>query len=153
MNKNGFTLLEMLAVVAMTGILAASAFGGYSKHLTKKDESVATKEIYELAQKLEIHRGNNFSYAGFTPASIVIPTGATGTKVKYTITINDASSGNAAINASTAVGRDYIIRAVSRTNEAHSFFYNSQGKRCKNKTRTRVTISGCGTAAEGAMSW
>lgn len=153
MKNSGFTLLETLVVMAMTGILAASAFGGYSKHLHKKNEAQATKMVYEIAQDLEIHRASNFSYKGFSTASYVLPEGATGSKVKYNISVIDGSANAPAINSTNAIGRDYIIRAVSTTTAAHSFLYTSKGMRCKNKANNLVTNSGCGTAAQGSTSW
>lgn len=153
MKKNGFTLLELLAVIAMTGILAASAFDGYGKHLHKRSESQAITEIYRLAQQLEIHRGNNFSYAGFTTATSVIPLGATGNKIKYNVSINDAGPNTPAITSATGMGRDYIIRAISTSGQAHSFLYTSKGLRCKNKASNRVTVTGCGTVVQGSSSW
>lgn len=158
MKQTGFTLLETLVVLAMTGILAASAYGGYGKHLHKKNEALAQKEIYNLAQKLEIHRGNNFTYAGFTTSSVTIPeatpggSGSTGS-AKYNITVVDAAGNNAALSSEAAVGRDYIIRATSTSTMAHSYLYTSKGMRCKNKASSRVTYATCGTAAQGASNW
>lgn len=153
MKKNGFTLLETLAVVAMSGILASAAYSSYSHHLNKKDEAIATKFMYEAAQKLENHRGNNFTYAGYPDSEIVSPEGATGDDIKYRITIYDASGNNPLISADTAKGRDYVVRAISTSEKRFSLLYTSRGQRCKTKTSSRITFKDCGTVYSGSRDW
>lgn len=153
MKQSGFTLIEILVVIAMVGILSAMAMSGYKTAVLGADESLAQKEIFELANRLEKHQSNNFSYKDFATTTLTSPQGATGSKIKYNLHIVDGSGSNPTLTSTSAIGRSYIIKAVSVNNRSYTLLYNSDGLRCKNKSSARVSYQNCGTTLNGAEDW
>ncbi len=63
MNQ-GFTLIEVMIVVAIIGILAAIAYPSYTEHVSKTRRVDAQGAIMGLANALERYRANNGTYVG-----------------------------------------------------------------------------------------
>ena len=66
MNRNrsrGFTLIEMLVVVAMIGILAAVAVGQYQKSILKSKEAVLKENLFVMRTSIN----NYFADKGHYP--------------------------------------------------------------------------------------
>jgi len=58
----GFTLLEVMIVVAIVAILAAIAYPSYQEYIRNTREAEAKGQIMEYASELEAFRSKNFSY-------------------------------------------------------------------------------------------
>lgn len=89
MNKKvttGFTLIEMMIVVAIIGIISAIAIPSYSEYIKKGKRADAKVELLRMAQLQESYFVQNLSYAATT-----IQLGFTGTvkseQDEYTMTI------------------------------------------------------------------
>ncbi len=65
-RQRGFTLVEMLVVVAMVAILGAVAYPSYLAQITKGRRADAKQALVELAQKLERFYTERGTYAGAT---------------------------------------------------------------------------------------
>lgn len=66
----GFTLIELMIVVAVVAILAAIAYPSYQEHIRKTRRAQAKADLVEYAQLAERYHTVNNSYEGFTlPAS------------------------------------------------------------------------------------
>ncbi len=65
-NKSGFTLIEVLIVVAILGILAAIAIPSYTKYITSSRRADGQVALLEAAQKMERYFTNNNTYVGAT---------------------------------------------------------------------------------------
>lgn len=63
----GFTLVEVMIVVAIVGILAAIAYPSYTDHVCKSKRAEATAALMNAAQAMERFRANNFDYQLPTP--------------------------------------------------------------------------------------
>lgn len=62
-HKNkGFTLIELMIVVAIIGILSAIAIPSYDSHVRKSRRADAQASLVELAQFMERHYTNTGSY-------------------------------------------------------------------------------------------
>ncbi|WP_456375518.1 type IV pilin protein [Thiolapillus sp.] len=59
----GFTLVELMIVVAVVGVLAAIAYPGYIDHVRKARRADAKAALTEVAQKLEALYARNASYS------------------------------------------------------------------------------------------
>ncbi|WP_423162850.1 type IV pilin protein [Stenotrophomonas maltophilia] len=62
----GFTLIELMIVVAVVAILAAIAYPNYSEHVRKSRRAQAKADLVEYAQLAERYHTVNNTYVGFT---------------------------------------------------------------------------------------
>ena len=68
-RRHGFTLVEMLVVVAMVAILGAVAYPSYVAQVSKGRRVDAKQALMELAQKLERYYTERGTYVGATLGS------------------------------------------------------------------------------------
>ena len=66
----GFTLIELMVVVAVIAILAAIAVPNYQESVRKARRAQAKADLVELAQLLERRHTVNNSYAGALPYAV-----------------------------------------------------------------------------------
>lgn len=164
-RSEGFTLIELMVVVVIVAIFAAIAIPSYQEYARRAIAAQAQIEVQKLAEQLERHKSKNFSYKGFnarylypTPPSprldsfddtkqeLILPLESA--HPKYVITIVDAGVGNPLLTATTALGQNWVIKAVSSDTRNFSFLVASNGVRCKNKTVANITYTGCGVGGE-----
>jgi len=72
-NEEGFTLIELMIVIAIIGILAAIAIPQFSAYRTRSFNSAATADIRNAATAQEAYFVDNQSYC----ATVATLTGAT----------------------------------------------------------------------------
>ncbi|GAB1256310.1 type IV pilin protein [Aurantivibrio plasticivorans] len=102
-TNKGFTLIEMMIVVAIIAILASIGFPAYTNHIKKTRRADAQVSLQGLAQAMERHYTTNGTYAGAagttsTPADTGAPrifsatSPANGNTVFYNLTIDSAGA-------------------------------------------------------------
>ncbi len=101
-NKTGFTLIELMIVIAIIGILTAIAVPSYQAHIRSTHKADAQAAMLEISNFLNQRYSDNFSYCngGGAGCSIVsssmpitaIPRGATGSDRKYLINTGGSRS-------------------------------------------------------------
>lgn len=64
-RARGFTLIEVMIVVAIVAILAAIAYPSYAEHVRKGRRGQAKADLLEVTQLLERYRTVNNRYNGF----------------------------------------------------------------------------------------
>jgi type IV pilus assembly protein PilE len=61
-RERGFTLLELMIVVAVVAILAAIAFPSFKEAIHKSHRAEATQTLNDIALRQEKYRSNNATY-------------------------------------------------------------------------------------------
>ena len=127
----GFTLIELMIVVAIVGILAAIAIPSYNGYTTRAKFAEATSALSDLRIKMENYYQDNRNYgttAGACPAGVAMPTtkyfaytcgwGAVGTNQGYTITATGV----------TAQGMSGFVFTLDQSNNRVSTFSATAGQ-------------------------
>jgi type IV pilus assembly protein PilE len=128
-SQNGFTLIELMVVVAIIGILSSIAIPSYNEHVRKGRRADAQQHLMALAQSNQQRFLDTRTYEG--TSSNLIPT-PDGISTYYTLAIN--------INAGPPPG--FSITATPK---------GAQGNdRCGTLT---ITQNATRTASGGANCW
>lgn len=96
-RQSGFTLIEMMIVVAVLGIIMAIAVPAYNDQTRRARRGLAKTQLTGMAQQLERFHTSNATYDGFstatanspatgTPAYTIVPSGLTATTFTLTAT-------------------------------------------------------------------
>jgi prepilin-type N-terminal cleavage/methylation domain-containing protein len=73
MSRNlGFTLIELMIVVAIIAILAAIAYPSYTSYRVKTNRVDVQAQMMNIAQRLQSYKSVNHSYTGATLAGLGI---------------------------------------------------------------------------------
>jgi len=70
MVKSGFTLIELMIVVAIIAILAAIAYPSYQNYKIRTNRVEAQAELMFIAQRMNDYKGVNGSFAGATVSQL-----------------------------------------------------------------------------------
>ena len=102
-KSRGFTLTEILIVVAIMGILAAIAYPSYQDSVRKSRRADARAVLLEAAQFMERRYTENLTagYAGVAlPANLTVsPSGSAAGSQYYDITVTNLAQNTFTLNA------------------------------------------------------
>jgi len=102
--KNGFSLIEVLIVIAIIGGLSAIAIPAYSGHICKMEKNQAKSDLMSFAQALERYYSvNNFTYVGATTAVFSAQSPVDGTQ-KFGLSIASSSKSSFSLLATKTAG-------------------------------------------------
>ncbi|ELW80531.1 TPA: prepilin-type N-terminal cleavage/methylation domain-containing protein [Acinetobacter nosocomialis] len=147
----GFTLIELMIVVVIVAIFAAVAIPSYQAYVLRADASRAQQQMQQIAVQLSRQKSRNFNYIGLSTGAttpVILPVGATGSAIKYRITVRDGDDTTKTLTDPTALGQNWVIRAEASDPNNFTYLFISNGLRCKNKATSNVTYITCGTGAE-----
>ena len=113
-RATGFTLIELMIVVAVVAILATFAYNTYQEQMRKSRRSTAVQVLSDLALREEKWRSYNATYATMA----ALPSAST--------LINTTNSPYYSITASNLTGTTYTLTATPRAGTAQA------GDRCGN---------------------
>lgn len=128
-NHVGFTLIELMIVVAIIGIIAAIAYPSYQRNVENTRRTAAQADLVELAQWMERRFTANFDYREGTGA----PT------LPFTTSPRDGTAVFYNLSFSGTVGRNtYTLQAVPAGAQT--------GERCGTLTLASTGVKGAAEA-------
>lgn len=133
----GFTLIELMIVVAIVAILAALAFPSYQEQIAKSRRAEATGVLLESSQYMRRYYSANDSFTSTLPSSLArSPRDGTASPT-YVVTVNPSTT----LFTITATVQAYSTMADDRCG---NFLLNSTGGRFNAVGGgSATTISGC----------
>ena len=85
--QKGFTLIEVMIVVAIIGILAAIAMPNYTRYVERARATEATSALADMRIRMEQRFQDNRSYAGNDAVLCAAPTGTDTTFFAYNCSV------------------------------------------------------------------
>ena len=119
-NNRGFTLIEVMIVVAVLGILSMIALPSYQKYVQRGHRANAKTVLLEAAQFMERYRSSNFKYVDGSGNAPALPSGlqvspAQGTK-RYDVALSAVDATSFTLTATPSGWADSICGNLTLTN-------------------------------------
>ena len=105
MRSGGYTLIEIMVVVAIVGIVSAIAYPQYQGYLSDTWRAQAVADLKACSMALERYYSNGFTYAGADTNTICNSNSPTTGEVRYTISYESLTATTFTVRASP-VGED-----------------------------------------------
>ncbi len=137
MNKNkGFTLIELMIVVAIIAILAAIAYPSYTQYKIRTNRADVQTEMMGIAQRLQSFYVINHNYTNATLDNGTTSKDYPTSNPVYSITL-------------VPTGQTYTLTAVPKSGTVQvgngSMILDSQGRKC--------WIKGSSCTPSGTSNW
>lgn len=145
--QKGFTLIELMIVVAIIGILASIAIPQYSDHVSRTRAAAAAAEIDSLKVAITVCVADSGSFTGCDLGNNGVPAGVTTTKNIKALTSVVVTASTAIITmvtgatTSAGVDMDYVLQAT--ISNSASMLWVASGTICDPARGLRAGHGGC----------
>lgn len=102
-NRKGFTLIELMIVIAVVAILVALAIPSYTQYIRKANRGEAQQLLMNWANNQEIWRAAHTEYAGSDDIAVPVSD-----DYKYTFAVSDETSTTFTLTATPKSGTDQV---------------------------------------------
>lgn len=144
-KHNGFTLIELMIVIAIVGIITSIAYPSYQGFVKSSSRGSAQADLMALAAAMERHKAANYTYNGAAEAAANTgkpavfhahsPSGEPVANKKYDLTIDSV----------TASGNGYVIIATPASGTAQiddgKLYFYSDGRKAWDKDNSNTLAS------------
>lgn len=145
--QKGFTLIELMIVVAVIAILAAIAYPSYQEYVRRTKRVDMQASLMQIADQIQRYKIANFKIVGATASDFGIaasyPTQGGGL---YTVSLTPVAGVPAVLSS-----QDWILTATPITGSAQEgnghLVLNSRGERCWTKGTDINSGSACTPSA------
>ncbi|OTG67142.1 pilus assembly protein PilE [Acinetobacter silvestris] len=153
MNQKGFTLVELMIVVAIIGVLTAIAYPSYQQYVIKTKRVDMQSAMMQISRNLVNYKMANNNFSGRTVANVfggaVYPTSG---PVLYDLALTDID-GTQPLTATAAKVNTWLLIATptgAQTGDGH-LILNHRGERCWTKGSDKNGGTACVPSA--ATNW
>lgn len=115
MMQGGFTLVELMIVMAIIGIITAAAYPSYVSHVQKAKRSDARVALNDVTQRQERFFLLNRAYASTFTALGYANNAPTSPEGEYSLTLTNVTATTYTVNATAVTGRSQVSDGRCRT--------------------------------------
>lgn len=147
LQQKGFTLIELMIVVAVIGILAAITIPSYQGYVTKTKRGDMMVELQQIASRIESNKINYKRYDRIPLSSVLSGTVATNGSANFPITGTALYTVTLTPNNLTTLSdNDWTVTAVpvsgQRMSDDGSLSIDRQGNKCRVISGTKTCSTG-----------
>lgn len=106
-THRGFTLIELMVALVVSGILAAIAYPAYTSHITRSRRADAVQALTAIVQAEERYRSNRGSYTDVIGAG-GLDINASSIAQHYDVTVGNLSAGS-------GLASGYVVTAQAKS--------------------------------------
>jgi type IV pilus assembly protein PilE len=131
-KHSGFTLIELMIVIAIVGILAAIALPSYNQYIARGHRAQARAIMMEASQFMEKFYALNFNYTTTLPTRLTVSPKANEGAARYTITLTTTAN-SYSLSAAPSGWTDETCGTLTLSNLGEKSQANSDVATCWNR--------------------